>query len=215
VSGAMTPYVVRQGDYLAKLAFVRGFDADEVWNDPKNQALRDLRKNPNILHPGDVLYLPAATQQWLPLQKGTTNQYTAKVPRVTVRLGFKNEEGPMANEPYVVEGLVPRQEGSTDGGGMLTLRVPLHVREVSVVLTKHDVEYPVRIGDMDPIDEASGLRKRLQHLGYRVDDSERSEDEAMEADGRAIATFQRAQGMVPTGDLDDATKAALVDAHGS
>jgi hypothetical protein len=35
MSGDMQPYVVRQGDYLVKLAWVHGFDAEEVWADEK------------------------------------------------------------------------------------------------------------------------------------------------------------------------------------
>lgn len=50
----MTPYIVQQGDYLAKLAFVHGFEPDEVWNDPKNADLKKLRPDPNVLAPGDV-----------------------------------------------------------------------------------------------------------------------------------------------------------------
>ena len=29
----VVPYVVRQGDYLAKIAHTLGFDLDEVWNE--------------------------------------------------------------------------------------------------------------------------------------------------------------------------------------
>ena len=39
----MRPYVIRQGDYITKLAHQRGFDADAIWNDPKNQSLRERR----------------------------------------------------------------------------------------------------------------------------------------------------------------------------
>ncbi len=54
----MQPYVIRQGDFLLKLAHKFGFDADSVWSDPSNSALRTLRSDPNILSPGDILYIP-------------------------------------------------------------------------------------------------------------------------------------------------------------
>jgi hypothetical protein len=53
------PYVIRQGDYLALLAYKFGFDADAVWNDPKNADLRKIRSDPNMLWPTDV---PAPSQ---------------------------------------------------------------------------------------------------------------------------------------------------------
>jgi hypothetical protein len=51
----MQPYVVRENDFLLKIAFEFGFDADSVWNAPNNDDLRRLRPNPNQLFPGDVL----------------------------------------------------------------------------------------------------------------------------------------------------------------
>jgi hypothetical protein len=54
----MYPYVIKQGDYLAKIAHRFGFDAIAVWNDETNATLRTVRPNPNILYPGDVLYVP-------------------------------------------------------------------------------------------------------------------------------------------------------------
>ena len=35
----MKPYVVKQGDYLNKLAHRLCFDAEKVWNDPANAEL--------------------------------------------------------------------------------------------------------------------------------------------------------------------------------
>ena len=55
---ATKPYVVKAGDYTKKLAHTLGFDADEVWNDPKNAELKKLRKDPDMLVAGDVLFVP-------------------------------------------------------------------------------------------------------------------------------------------------------------
>ncbi len=63
---------------------------------------------------------------------------------------------------------------------------------------------------MDPIDEPSGARKRLQHLGYGAG----SDDEEIEVSDRlAILAFQQANGLKTTGTVDDATKEALTRAH--
>ena len=77
------PYVVRQGDYLVKLGFVYGFDAEEVWNDAKNEEIRGRRPDHNVLAPGDIVYIPVKKKEGLPIIKGTTNHYVAKVPRGT------------------------------------------------------------------------------------------------------------------------------------
>ncbi len=54
----MQPHIVKQGEYLLKIAHEFDFDAVTVWNDAANEELRTLRKNPNILLAGDKLYIP-------------------------------------------------------------------------------------------------------------------------------------------------------------
>ena len=56
----LLPQVVAQGEHLEKLAFLHGFDAREVWKDPKNDAIRALRKDPLVLAPGDIVYVSSA-----------------------------------------------------------------------------------------------------------------------------------------------------------
>jgi hypothetical protein len=93
----------------------------------------------------------------------------------------------------------------------LALAVPVTVRELSVRFVKRNVVYPVRVGDMDPIDEPSGVAKRLVHLGYLVDEP----DEDPDAVADAVRRFQRREALPETGQVDDATKAALLRAHKS
>ncbi len=58
----MKPYIVRQGDFLMKIAHAQGFDADVVWSDPKNEGLERTR-DPNLLHPGDLLWVPESAPE--------------------------------------------------------------------------------------------------------------------------------------------------------
>lgn len=215
----MKRYIVKQGDYLQKVAHALGFDPDKVWTDPQNADLKALR-DPDILCPGDILFVPDTdpppTNQ---VSQGASNDYTADIPVATFNLVFKGEDQPLANEPYFVEGLGTPQEGSTDGDGKVTLKVPVHLRECRIVFPDKGIGYPVRVGDMDPIEEAAGVRKRLQHLGFRGQDDEdsgdMSEDGMLARDGFALLLFQAFQGLPTSGTLDDATKAALLKAHGS
>jgi ribosomal protein S28E/S33 len=210
MSGATKPYVIQQGDYLDKLATQLGFDAKAVWNDGANADLRAKRK-PDQLHPGDVLHIPDAPREGIALEHGTVNRYQARVPRVPLHLEFETDGKPNANEACVVEGLGEPLETKTGGDGRLSLAVPVTVRELSVRFVKRNVVYPVRVGDMDPIDEPSGVAKRLVHLGYLVDEP----DEDPDAVADALRRFQRREGLPQTAQVDDATKAALLRAHKS
>jgi Putative peptidoglycan binding domain len=220
MNGDIIPYVVRQGDYLKRIADALSFDAAAVWNHPKNAELKS-RRDPNLLHPGDLLWVPKQASNWRPISGGMMNKYVAKIPKTTISLGFKNENGPLTNEPYVVEGLGAQREGTTDEQGTLVVEVPVHLREFRVSFPRQNAIHPVRVGDMDPIDELSGLRKRLQHLGYykrspgESTSLMMSEGDIEACDQQAIVKFQRAHGLEATGLSDDAVKATLVKEHGS
>jgi hypothetical protein len=207
----MRPYVVIQGDYLEKLAQTLGFDPDEVWNDPKNADLARLR-DPNRLYPGDILYVPDREETWLPLRDGTANLYIAKTRWTTVRLVFPH----LLGEPYVIRGLGEPQEGTTSGEGEVEIKVPVHVREVQILFPGPNITFPVHVGDMDPIEEQAGVRKRLQNLGFyeepAADDGEGDEEAALQA---AIHAFQMDNDLLPTGTLDEETKAKLLERYGS
>ncbi len=224
----MKPYVVRQGDYLTKLAYVHGFAAAEVWDHPKNHELKALRDDMDVLCPGDLLYIPAEPPAALPLASQSANAYRTTAPRIGVSVAFVHDGAPLANAAYRVEGLAAELGGTSDGSGKVSFEVPVGVRQVRVLFPEANVAFPVRVGDLDPVDERSGLRTRLAQLGfYPVDwlaalveapdpDGDGAEEATEEAlDRFAVAAFQEAHGLAATGEIDDATRAALVERHGS
>jgi hypothetical protein len=210
--GVMLPYVIRQGDYLKKLAFVHGFDADEVWDDPKNAELKRLRKDPDILAPGDVVHLPAAKKEGLPLQKGAANAYQVKVPRRETTLRFAGPLGPYANEAFTVEGLGEPISGTTDAEGSLTLSIPVAAAEVQVRFDRRRKVFRLHVGHMDPISEPSGVQARLAQIGlYHGPLNGQLDEDTLSA----LAVFQEKQGLPVTREPDEATLKALQEQYGS
>lgn len=217
----MRPYVIRQGDYLTRLAHRMGFSADEVWSKPENEELRRARSDYDMLAPGDIVYLPVARRRGLAFTPRTHNKYIAVVPKVKVALQFMKDGEALANEPYLLSGLggeVP-VEGVTDEQGGIALEVSVLVRELDVLFHERGhLRYNVRLGDMDPETTASGVRARLRHLGFYgwVEDADDlSEVDKELKDRRAIAAFQASQGLPVTGEADAKTTRALVESHGS
>jgi hypothetical protein len=209
----MTPYVIRQGDHLPLLAVRRRFDLNEVWNHPKNAGLKTLRKSPNILAPGDVVYLPdPAPVTWLPVTVGSPNSFTATVLTTKVSVTFAVAGKALAGVACVVHGLPAPNTFTTDGAGNLSLEVPLATESVVVEFPSVPLVRRLKMGHLDPASECSGVIQRLRALGYI---SPRS---AVDADSPGLATavtaFQKDNGLPPTGSLDRPTEEALERAHG-
>ncbi len=216
----MRPYVIRQGDYLTKLGHTMGFDPQTVWQNPKNQSLRERRPDPEMLHPGDLLWVPdQADLRRLPVRSGASNQYVAHIPKKPIDLKIQIGGEVLAKEPFVVLGLGPDPvEGETDETGHLKTQVEVHVREIEVILPNQNRTLRLRIGDLDPMDTIAGLRKRLLHLGYYqptrvgIENQDATDGDALIA---ALKAFQSFEALPVTGKLDDETRKALNEAHGS
>ncbi|HTB78097.1 MAG TPA: peptidoglycan-binding protein [Polyangiaceae bacterium] len=205
----MVPYVIRQGDFLTKLAQRLGVDAETVWNDPKNADLKKRRKSFDVLCPGDLIYLPDPKRTWMPLKIGTVNQFTGTVAFVEVQIKLAQEGAPLANTACHVEGIGDPIDLTTDGAGLVTFKVPVECTTAVIVLDDPPARYAVRLGHMDPEDETSGVRSRLGNLGY-LDDAEAGGDSV----ASSVQAFQSDSGLETTGVVDDATRKALVDRHG-
>lgn len=211
------PYVVRQGDYTGLLAARFGVDADTLWGDPANRALAERRPDRDVLAPGDILHVPERPAASRPVQVHTTNRYRARVPTTTLSVLLRHDQRPLASERCLVHGAGRAPlERVTDGEGRLQLELPVHVREVTVLVVDRNLSCPVRIGHLDPPTQTSGARQRLAQLGYLARLGVQAGHEASGALVRsALRLFQRDQGVAPTGELDASTADLLRSAHGS
>jgi N-acetylmuramoyl-L-alanine amidase len=167
----MQPYVICQGDYLAKLAYKFDFDADAVWNDPSNDDLRKLRPNPNIFLAGDILYIPDQVDKQPvvhTLVTGTTNSFVSpEPPTTTVTHKFVGDDSnTYASKAYTVKELDQLTGLTSDGDGVVTFQIPVTLDTVTVVFTDTGESWPLSVGDLDPINSRSGIFQRLQHLAY-------------------------------------------------
>lgn len=73
-----TIHVVQPGDTLSKIAKQYGFaDWRALYDHPANVKLRDARPNPNLIHPGDKVFIPDKKQA--PFKAATDQAHTFKV----------------------------------------------------------------------------------------------------------------------------------------
>jgi hypothetical protein len=222
---AVRTYVVKQSEYLGKIAAQYGLDADTVWNDPANRDLVARRKDPNVLASGDVLHLPDPAPAKLTFKPGQTNAFTATLTRVDVATVFSNLGKPLANEDYEVDGLGAVVKGTTDGDGAATVTATTLVDRVTVRFPAKGLAFQLSLGHLDPPDEVSGATQRLANLGYlvaaptgalkeRVRSRGKTDDGTAQFDA-ALRAFQRDEGLEENGQLDESTCDALVSRNGA
>jgi hypothetical protein len=220
----MEPYVVRQGDHLKAIAYCRGFDVEEVWNDPKNADLKTLRTSYNVLLPGDILYIPLTPRKFLSVNVGEENVFVATIPRCKITHIFAIDEEPLANLKFTVSpASLDRSPHTTDGDGTASFDVPVNTKEVRITF-ETGVSFVLAIGHLDPASSRSGCIQRLRHLGYLdpsgVQGEENSPQDSDDATSEqwvdyALGAFQKDNGLEVTGTLDDATARKLVEKFGS
>jgi len=213
----MRAYVVREGDYLTRIAHRFGLLPKDIWDDPKNAELKKLRKNPEVLQPGDVLRIPDAPTPALDISPGETLSVTATVPTVTLELSLGRDDidapGTNSLAGLAYEAFTGHEvlTGTVGGDGLVKLEVPIDVHEVRVVVEEAGVACLVRVGTMDPETERTGWHKRLSNLGFL---DQAIPDESFDL-APALRAYQRAKKLPITGLADEATRKALFDEHGS
>ncbi len=53
-------YTVKKGDTLSKIGRLHGVDWKKIYMHDKNRAFRRKRPNPNLIYPGDVVFIPTS-----------------------------------------------------------------------------------------------------------------------------------------------------------
>ena len=65
-----TPYEVKSGDWLQKIAEAHGFESwRDIYYHADNAAFRQLRPNPDKIFPGDIVMIPGETEPEKPKEK--------------------------------------------------------------------------------------------------------------------------------------------------
>lgn len=212
----MQIHYVRAGECFSAIAARHGYrDPRKLYEHPANADLRRKRPDYNLLRPGDEVHIPDPSPRVHDVATGQTHVFRMPAATKAVSLRFLAPDGaPRAGLRYVfrVDG-EPAREGVTDGHGAVTHEVGLDVEEVLIDLPP-DESYRLRVGALDPMDDPehgyAGVRQRLTNLGFDGAPDDADSDRAR----HAVAAFQLAHDLPPTGVVDEATRRALAAAHG-
>jgi hypothetical protein len=207
-------YTVKQGDCISSIAFESGFFPDTIWNHPENSDLKNARKDPNVLFPGDVVFVPEKELRVETRPTDSRHRFQRKGVPEFLSLRFLNDEEPRAGEEYSlsIDGSFG-PSGKLDADGACLLPIPPGSK--SAILTLGDPgrneKYPISLGHLDPIEEISGVAHRLVNLGYLPSASGGESPELSDA----VKAFQMDHKLSEENGLDDATRQKLKEVHGS
>jgi hypothetical protein len=183
----MPNHTVEDGEHFPKIAAEAGFrNYRRIWDGAENKAIRDKRKTPSILMPGDEVFLPEPEEGE---ESGASDrrhvfQLTIEPLKLKLRL-LDLDDRPVADKACLLEIEGATLELKTKADGVLEHTIP-HTAQRGK-LTIDDLAIPLQIGFLHPIEEVSGWRARLNNLGYNAGDSDDPEDPQLRS---AVEEFQ-------------------------
>ncbi len=217
-----TTHTVEQGETILGIAKKYGFfNWEDIYGHPDNEDLRNLRRDPFTLYPGDKVIIPDKKALEFTCETGKEHVFEVEeLLNATFRMVLEDDRGiPYADCNYRLE--VDGEEfpiEKTDSKGMVEKEVPPDAKDAKLTLwpdpddDEYTLDWEVQLGHLDPIETESGVCARLNNLGYIASDPENIDKELFSG---AIYMFQKDHNLTTTGEIDDYTIEALLKEHGA
>lgn len=203
-------YTAKANDCMSSIADLYGFFWKTLWFHSQNQALRRLRKNPNVLLENDQVWIPAKQTRWESKNTDARHKFVLLGVPTKFRIRFADSGKPRANVPYVltVDGAI--FTGSTDSNGKIEHAIPPNAQQGTLVLGQGDQTeiFNLDLGALAPVSEPAGAIARIRSLGYHcaIDDKEGLT--------QALRSFQAENHLQVSGKLDASTQSKLTQVFG-
>ncbi len=209
-------FVVKGGDHVSKIAKKFGFRSfRSVWDDPANATLRQTRSNPNVLLPGDSIFIRDKQDRDEPADTGKRHTFFTIVPSLKLRIVVKDRfDVPLGGQVGTLDVDGDARQVTTAGDGLIERAIPVDAEggELDIL----GAALVVGIGRLHPVDHPTGWLARLNNLGYHAGDVGNPTPSDVRS---AVEEFQcdfglPVVGLAADGTLDGGTQTALLSAHG-
>jgi len=215
---AMPMHTVEEGECLSSIAKDFGFaDWQTIYNDPQNAGFRTQRPNPNVIAPGDQLFIPDKELKNENRSTGSRHSFQLNVKKTKVRLRLEDEEfKPYAGKKFRLEILDDVLEGTTPGDGIIEREIPANAKSGKLTvwldgdITKPGFLWDLKLGNLDPVEKNKGVQARLKNLGFDCGAIDGIVGPRTKA---ALKGFQSRMQLPETGQVDDATRQKLRQIH--
>ena len=209
---------VQSGECLASLTDKFGFtDYHAIWDDGNNAQLNKLRKNPNMLVPLDILYVPDKAQRSDSKSTSATHNFVIGGQPTFLRVVIEDENGKaLAGNKYELTLDKDIKTGTLGSDGSLEEKIPPSLMSARLTIhtgassTSVSYVWTIALGTLQPADTVSGVQARLSNLGYPCGSVDGIAGPRTAA---AVRRFQAASKLPVTGDVDTSTRDTLRLAH--
>jgi N-acetylmuramoyl-L-alanine amidase len=210
----MPYHQVQQGEWMGSIAAQYGFALwRPIWKLAENADLRSKRTDPELLFPGDLVWIPEVKQNFVARPTDSPHKFTRLNDRAKLRLRIVDVDrfirafGPI---PYLLE----MEDGSTQSGEISRegqeIEVDLSLRAEKGTLQMRGVE-PILIGGLDPLNTVSGMQGRLQNLGF---DPGPIDNIAGPLTASAVREFQQRNAIQVDGIIGPETRGKMKEVYG-
>lgn len=195
------------GQCIDSIAYKEEVPAAAIWDHPENQELKEQRKDPNVMMPGDPVHIPDPTMATFEgKQTGLTHVFQRSLPKkkfvfevvgheALEYTGYKVEvDGALVktgdNEARVSCMIAANAQNAT-----ITLKYKRVIPGTGAVGGEH--VYTVRLGRLRPLDTPEGQEDRLKNLGFGQRVVHRGGAAQVPTFPEAMELFQTSNGIEP------------------
>ncbi len=212
-------HTVSQGECLSQIARSYGFDHwRPIYDHAENGEFRQLRPNPNLIHPGDQIVIPELDPGGVSVGTEKAHTFELEVERTLLAIVVKDvKDKAVAGKKYrLTIAPLPPLEGKTAGDGRIEHEVPADGSAGTLEVFLHGESEPpllwrLRIGELDPLEQISGYQARLNNLAYDSGPVDGIHGPLTDA---AVRRFQTTQQIGVDGIVGPQTRGKLKDVYG-
>lgn len=206
-------YVVEQGECVESIAADNGLFWETIWNDGKNAKVKEARKEPNMILPGDKLHVREIEVKKETGETDKRHTFKRKGVPSALHMQFLESGQPRKNLKYRLT-LGDREfKGSTDDKGRISHPVPPATPDGMLYLGDDESEkFELVLRALDPIDTPTGIQQRLHNLNYNPGKIDGIIGPRTRA---AVRLFQEHHDLDPDGIAGPKTQAKLKEMYGA
>jgi len=167
-------HTVEQGECLSSLAKQHKLQSwRRIYNHPENASFRQARPNPNLIYPGDLVYIPDVEVGNEGKPTDQEHKFVVKQEKTMLRIVVADEDGvPYKQNEYRLTIGDDVYEGKTNDHGMVEQAIDPQAFSGELTVwwrgaPRRRCTWKLNIGHLDPIEQMSGIQARLNNLGYQ------------------------------------------------